>query len=165
MNLERVAVRISHDLKEVVFIGAFAVVSYIGPYRRTGDIDLALGTPMSDEQFEKLGYRILIESGKKIIRTPEGIKMDVYTRDVSGIPVPKIFETAVPKQIRFDQIKIICLEALLIAKIRAGRPQDIEDVQELCRRRGKLVRWEVVDSIAEVTESAELKNVVSAFSR
>lgn len=102
MNLERVAVRVSHDLKEVVFIGAFAVVSHIGPYRTTGDIDLALATPMSDEQFERLGYRIFIESGKKVIRTPGGVKMDVYTRDVSGIPIPKIFETAVPKQIKSD---------------------------------------------------------------
>jgi hypothetical protein len=58
----------------------------------------------------------------------------------------------------------MCLEALLIAKMRASRPQDIEDVQTLCRRLGKTIRWNIVETLATPMESAELKNVVSAFS-
>lgn len=164
MSLESIAVRVSRDLKEVVFVGAFAVVCHIGPYRSTRDIDLALATPLSDDEFEKLGYRTFNESGKKVIRTREGVKLDVYTRDVSGIPVSDVFSTAVVKQVDSDEIKVMCLEALLIAKMRASRPQDIEDVQTLCRRRGKTIRWDVVDALATSMESAELKNVASAFS-
>jgi len=35
VSLGSVAIRISRDLKEVVFVGAFAVICHIGPYRRT----------------------------------------------------------------------------------------------------------------------------------
>ena len=139
-------------------------ICYIGPYRRTRDIDLALATPLSDEEFEGLGYRIFHEGGKKVLRTKEGVKLDVYTKDVSGIPVPIVFETAVPKRVGSDEVNAMCLEALLIAKLRASRPQDIEDVQTLCRRLGKTIRWNVVDTLATSLESVELKNVVSAFS-
>jgi len=165
VSLESIAVRVSRDLKEVVFVGAFAVICHIGPYRRTRDIDLALTTPLSDEEFERLGYHIFHESGKKVIRTSEGVKLDVYTRDVSGIPVSEVFSTAVVKRVGSGEIRAMCLEALLIAKMRASRPQDIEDVQTLCRRLGKTIRWDVVDELATPLESAELKNVVSAFSR
>jgi predicted nucleotidyltransferase len=164
VNLESIAVRVSRDLKDAVFVGAFAVVCHVGPYRRTRDIDLALTTPMSDEAFEELGYRIFEENGKKVIRTREGVKLDVYTRDVSGIPVSDVFKTAVVKRVGSGEIRVICLEALLIAKMRASRPQDIEDVQILCRRLGKTMRWNVLDAVATSVESAELKNVVSAFS-
>jgi hypothetical protein len=74
VSLESIALRVSRDLKEVVFVGAFAVICHIGPYRRTRDLDLALATPLSDEEFEGLGYRTFNEGGKKVIRTPEGVK-------------------------------------------------------------------------------------------
>jgi predicted nucleotidyltransferase len=158
-------VRVAHDLKgEVVFVGAFAVVCHIGPYRQTRDIDFALAAPVSYEKFEKLGYRVFVEGGKKVVRTGEGVKIDAFTRDISGIPVSRIFETAVDKQLEADKVRIICIEALLIAKMRAARPQDIADVQELCRRRGKSIHWDIVDSVATSVESAELRNVVAAFS-
>jgi predicted nucleotidyltransferase len=163
MNLDSVAVRVSKDLKDVVFVGAFAVICHIGPYRSSQDIDVALATPLSDEVFEALGYRIFHERGKKVIRTPDGVKLDVYTRDVSGIPIKEIFRTSVIKRIRGSEIRVMGLEALLIVKLRASRPQDIEDVQQLCKRRGKAIRWNVVDELASREESAELKNVVSLF--
>jgi hypothetical protein len=74
---------------------------------------------LSDEDFESLGYRIFQESGKKVIMTGEGVKLDVYTRDISGIPVSVVFETAVEKRVGFGEVKVMCLEALLIAKMRA----------------------------------------------
>lgn len=165
MSLESAALKVSQDLKQVVFVGAFAVIRHIGPYRRTHDIDLALATPLSDEEFERLGYRIFRESGKKVIMTKEGVKLDVYTRDVSGIPVTVVFETAVSKRVGSGEVKVMCLEALLIAKMRASRPQDIEDIQTLCRRLGKTIDWDIIDKLAASVESAELKNVVSALSR
>jgi SepF-like predicted cell division protein (DUF552 family) len=163
MNFDSIAVRVSKELKDVVFVGAFAVICHIGPYRSSQDIDVALATPLSDEDFEALGYRIFIEGGKKVIRTPEGVKLDVFTRDVSRIPIKEIFRTSVIKRIRGSEIRVMGLEALLIAKMLANCPQDIEDVQQLCRRLGKTIKWDVVDEMASQQESAELKNVVSSF--
>jgi predicted nucleotidyltransferase len=160
VNLDRVAIGVARDLKEVVFVGAFAVICHVGPYRSSQDINIALATPLGDNEFEALGYRIFHESGKKVIRTPEGVKLDVYTRDVSGIMVSDVFRTAITKRIRRNEVRVMGLEALLIAKMRASRPQDIEDLHELCRQLGKTVKWNVVNELATPEESAELKNVV-----
>ena len=144
MNLLREAVRITHELREVVFVGALAIFAHIGTHRRTLDIDIALASSITEEELEKLGYHLWPESGKEVRRTPHGVKVDIYRNDVSGIPVAQIFETAVIKRVGSNEIKVMCLEALLIAKQRAGRPQDIADVQELCRRKGRSIEWKIV---------------------
>ncbi len=165
MNLDRAAIQITHDLGQVVFVGAFAVITHIGAYRQTRDIDLALATPINDEELERLGYRVLPEGRKKVIRTRDGIKVDIYRHDVSDIPVPEIFRTAVTRKLGKEEIRVMCLEALLIAKMRAARDQDISDLQELCRLKGKSVRWEVVESMATLVEVSDLRNTVRVFSR
>jgi len=98
------------------------------------------------------------------MRTKEGVKIDVFTRDVGRIPVATIFETAVEKKLEVGTVKVMCLEALLIAKMRAARPQDITDVQELTRRLGKSIRWDVVNAMASKLEAAELRNTALALS-
>jgi predicted nucleotidyltransferase len=163
LDLDRVAVDITKDLKEVVFLGAYAAIAY-GAARRTRDIDLALVAPPTDAEFEKLGYGIYNEGGKKVIRTRPGIKMDVYTKDVSGIPVPKIFATAITVRVAGSPVKIMCLEALLIAKMRAGRPQDNDDIRQLCRVRGKTIRWDLVHSMSKGLEATQLRQYVQALS-
>ncbi len=163
MNLDRTAVQIANDLKQVVFIGAYAAIAH-GVARSTRDIDIALATPKTDLELEKLGYHIYEESGKKVIRTRDGIKIDVYTKDVSGIPVPDIFASAVTVRKAGSPLKIMCLEALLLAKMRAGRPQDNDDIRQLCRRRGKTVRWDIVESMARGLEVVQLRQYVRALS-
>ena len=99
MKLERVAAQISRDLGEVVFVGAFAVRCYIGSYRSTQDIDLAVAWPITDSRLRELGYLVTEERGKHVTRTKEGIKVDIFTEDVSGISISDIFETAITKQV------------------------------------------------------------------
>jgi predicted nucleotidyltransferase len=163
LNLDRTAVRIAKDLKQVVFIGAYAAIQH-GVARSTRDIDIALATPKTNEEFEKLGYNTYQERGKKVIRTRNGIKIDVYTKDVSGIPVRKIFASALTVRKADSQIKVMCLEALLLAKMRAGRPQDNDDIRQLCRLRGKAIRWDLIESLARGLEAIRLRQYVSAFS-
>jgi predicted nucleotidyltransferase len=163
LNLDKVAIEITQDLKDVVFIGAYAAMTHIGPFRGTRDIDLALASPISDEELEKLGYRIFLERGKRTIYTHGGVKVDVYLDDVSGIPVSRIFDTAITKQIGKHKIQVMCLEALLIAKLRAARPQDIDDIQQICRIKGKEIDWNVVESLAEPIEVLNLKTTASVF--
>jgi predicted nucleotidyltransferase len=163
LGLDEAAVEITKDFKEVVFVGAYAAIHY-GVSRGTHDIDLALASPVTDDEFRKLGYGVFDEGGKKVIRTQHGLKMDVHTKDVSGIPVPQIFATAVTVRAAGSPVRIMCLEALLLAKMRAGRPQDSDDLQQLCRSRGKSIRWDVVGSMAKSLEMTELKGYVRALS-
>ena len=58
----------------------------------------------SDEEFESLGYSVSTENRKKVIRTPEGVKLDVFTRDVSGIPISEVFRTAIKKRVEPEEI-------------------------------------------------------------
>jgi predicted nucleotidyltransferase len=88
----------------------------------------------------------------------------VYTKDVSEIPVPEIFASALTVRKAGSPIKIMCLEALLLAKMRAGRPQDNDDVRQLCKLRGKAVRWDLIESLARGLEAIQLRQYVSAFS-
>lgn len=162
MNLDRTAVQIAKDLKQVVFIGAYAAIQH-GATRSTRDIDIALATPKTDEELGKLGYRVSEERGKKIVRTTDGIKIDIYTKDVSGIPIPQIFKTAVTVPKAGLTIRIICLEALLLAKMRAGRPQDIDDLRQLCKLRGREIRWDLVESMAQRLELVRLQQYVTAL--
>lgn len=163
MNLDRTAVQIAKDLNQVVFIGAYAAIQY-GATRSTRDIDIALATPKNDEELEKLGYQVYRERGKRIVRTGNGMKIDIYTKDVSGISIDEIFKTAIAIQKAGATIKIICLEALLLAKMRAGRPQDNEDLRRLCKLHGKNIRWDLVESMARSLETVRLRQYVTALS-
>ena len=162
MNLDRQAAQIAKDFKQVVFIGAYAATLH-GTTRSTRDIDIALATPKTDEALGKLGYQVYQERGKKIVRTPDGIKLDIFTKDVSGIPIREIFATAQTVQRAGATIKIICLEALLLAKLRAGRPQDNDDLKQLCKRRGRDIRWDLVESMAQGLEVVQLRQLVTGL--
>jgi hypothetical protein len=163
LNLDKTAVQIGKDLKQVVFVGAYAAIQH-GVTRSTRDIDIALARPKTDEEFEELGYQVYQERRKKVIRTRNGIKIDVYTKDVSGIPIREIFASALTVRKGDSPIKIMCLEGLLLAKMRAGRPQDNDDIRQLCKLRGKGIRWDLIESMARGLEAIQLRQYVSAFS-
>ena len=163
MNINSEAIQISLDLKEVVFVGAFAVTAHVGAYRRTADIDLALASTVDDAALERMGYHLRLESGKEVRRTPGGVKIDIFRRDVGGISVKKIFETAEDKSFGKRRLKVMGLEALLLAKHRAQRPQDIEDMRMLIVVRSRAIRWDILESMATPVEVAELKKTVSAM--
>jgi hypothetical protein len=166
LNLLKEAQKISEELDDVVFIGAIAVQAHTGRGRQTHDIDLALASPISDEELGNRGYFAHIENGKKVLRSPRGVRVDIYTEDVSGIEVSLISKTAVSKSVgKGESIRIMCLEALLLAKLRASRPnrpQDAQDIQELLSYRKLHIDWSVFEGLgANETEIASLKQPAS----
>jgi hypothetical protein len=166
LNLLKEARKISEELDDVVFIGAIAVQAHTGRGRQTHDIDLALASPMSEEELENRGYFAHLENGKKVRRSPRGVRVDIYTEDVSGIEVSIISKTAQPKSVGAGEtIRIMCLEALLLAKLRASRPsrpQDAQDIQELLSYRKLHIDWTVFEELAaNEIEIANLKKLAS----
>lgn len=91
------------------------------------------------------------------------MELDVYARDVSRIIITDVFRISVTKRVRGSEIRVMGLEALLIARMRASRPQDIQDLHELCKRLGKNVKWNAVAELAKPEEIAQLKTVVSLY--
>ena len=169
MNLLKEAQKISDELDDVVFVGAIAVQAHIGRGRQTHDIDLALASPMSDEELASRGYLVHLENGKKVRRSPRGVRVDIYMEEVSGIVVSLISKTAQTKSLgKGETIKIMCLEALLLAKLRASRPsrpQDAQDIQELFSYRKLHIDWTIFEELgASEIEIANLKKL-SSFRR
>lgn len=132
-------------------------------HRDTKDIDLAMIAKLSKEELEDRGYKTYYEKGKEITYTPRGIKVDIYTNDIGEILVEIVYSTSVNFSGKNRNVKVACVEVLLVAKHRAGRDQDIEDVQNLCRIKGKLINWTLLEKIAKSTEISQIKTVVNAF--
>jgi hypothetical protein len=85
---------------------------------------------------------------------------------VSQIPIKTVFDTAT----FFDtgksgKIQVMCLELLLICKLRASRPQDIEDIQEILRRKSEKVNWILLAETAEEMEVKNLRTAAAVFAK
>ena len=164
-NLEQEAVKIADELGRVVFIGAIAVNHYSN-YRTTRDIDLAIASPLDEQKLVRLGYTRWSESKGTSWLSPRGIKVDFYTRDVGRIPVTWILDHAVQVKLgKNKEIRVICLEGLVLAKHRAGRTTDIADLRQLLTHRGGSIDWNLMAEIAEALEIAELQKVSRALAR
>lgn len=117
--------------------------------RKSQDIDFAAVKPISSEELEEKNYKTQQEGRKEITRTPRGIKIDIFRHDVSGIPIDVIKDTSIEIQEGKAKIRVIGLEALLVAKQRAQRDQDVEDIKELVRRKYKSINFEVLKQITQ----------------
>jgi hypothetical protein len=162
LSLKREAVSITDELGGVVFVGAFAVNHY-SQYRATRDIDLATTSPLDERKLLALGYSKVESRGVSWL-TPRGVKVDFYTRDVGRIPVAWILDKSVSVQFGKKFYRVICLEGLVLAKHRAGRSTDVDDLRQLLTRRGDSIRWDVMEEIASPIEIAELRQIAQALS-
>lgn len=164
LNLKQEAVKITSELGRVVFVGAFAV-NHFSRYRTTRDIDLAMAAPLNEQKLIELGYTKWEGSRGVSWRSPRGIKVDFYTRDLGGIPVAWILDKAVLVQLGKKAIRVICLEGLILAKHRAGRTTDVADLRQLFTYRGGVIRWDVMEEIAGRHEITELRQISQALAR
>ena len=121
-------------------IGGHAVLIY-GEPRLTQDIDITLGVGTeSFEELEKmmhrLSFKILVKNAKDFVKNT----MVFPVKDEkSGIRVEFIFSTSAYERQAFRRVKKIqigkskvsfaSLEDLIIHKVVASRPRDIEDVR------------------------------------
>ena len=147
----------------MVFVGALAVNHY-SDYRTTRDIILATTAPLNEPKLIGLGY-VRWQGSRTSWVTPRGVKVDFYTRDVGRIPVTWIMEKAIRVKFGKKEIKVICLEGLVLAKHRAGRTTDVADLTQLLTHRGGTIRWDLMAEIAEEYEIVELKQISKALAR
>lgn len=119
--------------------------------RESRDIDFALEKPLSNKELTDKGYNQFSRNGKLEWFTPRGIKIDMFTRDVSKIPIDVIIKTSKNFTVgkAGDLVRVIGLEPLIVAKHRAQRDADVEDLQALARSRFKEIRWDVLEMVAK----------------
>lgn len=147
----------------MVFIGALAVNHYYN-YRTSRDIDLVIASPLDEQKLVRLGYARWSESKGTSWLSPRGVKVDFYTRDVGRIPVTWILDNAVEVKIgKSKEIRVMCLEGIILAKHRAGRTTDIADLRQLMSHRGGSIDWNLMAQIAEPLEMTELRKISNAL--
>lgn len=159
--LVKEAITIDKELGGVIFVGAIARYFHTSTYRDSQDLDFAVTKPLSDEFLNSKGYNKYQENRKEVWRTPRGVKVDIYTKDVSRIPIETIVKTA--KIIKSDKysVKVICLEALIVSKHRAARDQDIDDLRQFARQKSKEIDWDLLNTIAK--DDVEYQTIKTAM--
>ena len=155
------------DARDIPFmlIGGQAVLLH-GEPRLTADVDITLGVPPASlpvvsSAAHAAGLSILPEDPQTFVR-------DTFVLPVAqpktGIRVDLIFSTteyesqAIGRAVRTTvggwDVPFASAEDLLLHKLFAGRPRDLEDVAGVVRRKGEQIDWEYVETWAR--EFAEI---------
>ena len=77
--------------------------------------------------------------------------------------MPWILKNAVQLRLGEKEIRVICLEGLILAKHRAGRTTDVADLRQLMIHRGGTIVWDLMAKVATDYEIAELQRISKAF--
>lgn len=131
---------LSHEVRFMV-VGGYAVVHYSRP-RYTGDLDLWIDA--SQDNAERM-VRVLHEFGlrgpdvtasmitdqKQIIRMGfEPMRLELFTR-IPGLEFSECYPRRAEVKIGRLSVPFISLEDLKTNKRHAGRPKDLQDLEEL----------------------------------
>lgn len=148
--LVKEALAITRELGDVIFLGAIARYLYTKDLRESQDLDFATEKPILNEELLLLNYKKEYRNGKEIWYTPRGIKIDRYTRDVSKIPMDRIIKNSKYIQVsnKGEKLRTIGLESLIVAKHRAGREQDSEDLSAVAKIKFGEINWETLREIS-----------------
>ncbi len=163
-----------------MLIGGQAVLLHGRP-RLTEDIDITLGADPSrlDDVLEvcsALGLRALPEDVAKFVR--QSFVLPVL-EDETGIRVDFIFSTTPYEQEAIERAVVVDLggvpvpfataEDLIIHKLFAGRPTDLEDAATVVRRKGRELDWHYLEKwvkqFAKVPEREDLPDRLAGLRR
>ncbi len=139
--IKRIAAELARRDIPYMIIGGQAVLFY-GEPRLTKDIDITLGLgveklPLIKDAVRALGLRVDVEDVENFVQET----MVLPTSDEKGLRVDFLFsitpfERAAierAREVKFDEVPVrfASLEDLIIHKMVAGRPRDIEDVRSI----------------------------------
>jgi predicted nucleotidyltransferase len=146
--LKKVSLQLKKDSIPYMVIGGQAVLLY-GEPRLTKDIDITLGVGVRElnklkETISSLGFKILVERDEEFVER----NMVLPTLDEkSGIRVDFIFsfspyerqaiERAKDIKLGRSLVRFASLEDVVIHKVIAGRPRDLEDIKSILLKNQK----------------------------
>jgi hypothetical protein len=147
------AIRITEDLGDVVFIGAVGIFLQTKATRESQDLDFAVAKELPAELLDEKRYFVHKVKGKEARYTPRGYKIDIYTRDVSGIPIDRVVATAKDIEVKKGvTIKAASVEVLVVSKFRAAAKRkgtDDVDIRTLVQRKYNAIDWDVLKSLTD----------------
>lgn len=146
-KLDNEAVEITKELGDVIFIGALATYMHTKSGRDSQDLDFVTEKQFSDDELVSKGYKKSM-TGKQPWFSPRGFKIDIYTSDIPGVSFGWIVKNSKKFPVgKRDSIRILGLESLIVAKHKAARDQDIEDLRNISQRKLDEIDWNTVRQI------------------
>ena len=154
--------------------GAQAVVAY-GVPRLSADVDVTLAlVPDAPEQFARdmqaSGFSLRVSDPDFVRRTrvmpfvhePTGMPLDVVLAG-SGLE-DEFLQRAVPTDIGGTRVPVIELSDLIIAKVLAGRPKDVDDARALWQLHEREMDAQRIRHVLQLLEEAlSQSDLVSTF--
>ncbi len=175
---EELIARIAKELKKAdlpyMIIGGQAVLLY-GTPRLTKDIDITLGVDVGDMEtvlpaFDAMGLKIIPEDFRTFVNQTFVLPMK---DEKTGIRVDFIFSfTPYERQavlrsravsLRGTDVMFAAAEDVIIHKVFAGRPRDLEDVKSILLKNPDLDKDYVSKWLGEFEKSPEKKGLVKTF--
>ena len=115
--------------------------------RDSQDVDFVVERPISDEELIAKGYKKSI-TGKQPWFTPRGIKIDIHCAEIPGVSYDWIVKNSKTHALGSKYfIRILGLESLIVAKHKAGRDQDVEDLTNIAKRKYRDINWDLFKQI------------------
>jgi len=163
-----------HGLRWFLF-GAQAAILW-GNVRSTNDVDITVIEPADREAFvnamREHGFDLKYSDRESMTNSrvfpfnhrATGIKLDVV---IGGHPLEETFvDRAVDVDIEGIQIPVISPEDLIVVKILAERPKDIEDVRSvIVRQRKSLDTAHIRETLAILEEALTRSDLLPLFER
>lgn len=164
------AIRITEDIGDVIFVGAVGIFLQTKATRESQDLDFTVARKLPAELLDEKGYFVRRTKGKEARYTPRGYKIDIYTRDVSGIPIDKIVDTAKDIGVRKGvMLKAASIEVLTVSKFRAAakrRGTDDVDIRTIVQRKYEDIDWDFLESLTDSKiEYQRIKSQMDALYR
>jgi hypothetical protein len=154
--------------------GAQAVIIY-GVPRLSADVDVTLAlVPEAPERFaadmQTAGFALAVDDPDFLRRT----RVMPFTHLTTGMPLDVVLagsgledeflERAVPTDVGGTRVPLIEAGDLIIAKVLAGRPKDLDDAKGVWRVRGETLDASRIRTILGLLEEALSQNdLVSTF--
>jgi hypothetical protein len=146
-----------------------------GAERLTADVDVTVhlggrGSKDLVHALTRAGFRMRIEGDDFVERTrvipvvhvPTGIALDIV---LAGPGIEELFlQRAELRDYRGVRVPVACAEDIVVMKVLAGRPKDIEDVVAILRARTEDLNVDIVRSTLSLLEQAlDQSDLVPAF--
>jgi len=164
------AMGITEDLGDVVFVGAVGIFLQTKATRESQDLHFAVSKELPAEMLDEKRYFVRKVKGKEARYIPRGYKIDIYTRDVSGIPIDRVVATAKDIEVRKGvTVKAASVEVLVVSKFRAAAKRkgtDDVDIRTLVQSKYKEIDWDILKSLTDSEiEYQRIRNEMDALHR
>ena len=173
--IDAVGLLTSEDLSYALVGGIAASIR--GEPRATADVDFVIGTDVDGalglmDALDETPFQTLLSDADEVVRRAfilplrhrtTGVKVDMAI-GLSGFE-QQLIERAVPVDLAGETVRLTTAEDLLLMKLLAGRPRDLQDATGIVRVQGDSLDWDYCKKLADDLGRAVDMDLVTPLGR